>query len=112
MVQQQIATHVRRNMALAIAIATVAAAALLAPAHGNAQGNWVNRATSTCEAEGGTFTMPGGGFIFECAFPSTINVLDILDTHPQRTLVHICFHPAHGFKFGPVVSDNAVVCFQ
>lgn len=109
---QQASTHVHRRIALAIAVATVAAATLVVPARSSAQGNSLGRATSTCENAGGTLTMPGGGVIFECTFPSSINVLDILDSQPLRTLVRICFGPGHGSRFGPVVADNAVDCFE
>jgi len=51
--------------------------------------------------------------IFECTFPPSINVLDILGTPLLlRTLPHICFGPAHGSRFGPDVLENAVDCLE
>jgi hypothetical protein len=105
--------HVHRRFALAIASAPVAAVALLAPTHGGAQERWLSRATSACEEAGGTLTTPGSGVIFECAFPPSINVVDILGTPLLlRTLPNICFHQAHGSHFGPDVLANAVDCFE
>ena len=110
---QQVITHVRRNIALGIAVASVAAVTLLAPVHGSAQQSWIRRATLKCEEAGGTLTTPGSGVIFECAFPPSINVLDILGTPLLlRTLPHICFGPARGNGFGPDVLENAVDCFE
>ena len=110
---QQVVTHVRRNIVLAIAVATVAAASLLAPESSAAKGSWLRRATSACQEAGGALTTPGSGVIFACTFPSSINVLDILGTPLLiRTLPQICFGPARGFRFGPDVSENAVDCFE
>jgi hypothetical protein len=107
-------SFVRRSIALAILVATAAVAALIAPAPimSAPEQAWVPRAASTCEGAGGTLTTPGGNVIFECTFPSSINVLDILGTTAlSRTLVHICFGPAGGNLYGPIVADNAVACF-
>ena len=111
---QPVGTHVGRNIALGIAVATVAAVALLVPARSSsAQESWVRRATLKCEEAGGTLTTPGSGTIFECTFPPSINVQDILGTPILlHTLPHICFGPAHGGRFGPNVLDNDVVCFK
>ena len=110
---QQVITHVHRNIVLAIAVATIAAVTLLAPAHGSAQQSWLRRATLKCEEAGGTLTTPGSGVIFECTFPPSINVSDILGTPLLlRTLPRICFGPARGSRFGPDELENAVVCLE
>jgi len=110
---QPVGTLGRRTITLAIAVATVAAVALLAPAHGSAEGNWVRRATAKCAEAGGTLTTPGGGVVFQCTFPPEINVLDVFGLPPiDPTLLHICFGPAHGSRFGPNSLDNDVVCFE
>ena len=104
----------RRSIIVTIAAATVVISALLAPVHGAAQGAAQDRAlvnaAQRCESAGGTLTTPGSGVIFACTFPSSIDVLDILDTRDIRRLVRVCFGPLKGFSFGPVVADNAVVC--
>jgi len=110
---QQVVTHVRRNLVLAIALATVAAASLLAPEYGVAQGSWLRRATLACQEAGGTLTTPGSGVIFACTFPASINLSDILGTPLLiRTLPKICFGPARGGRYGPDYSANAVDCLE
>src|SRR5262245_9458084 len=84
--------------ALLLVGATVAAAALIlsAPAMGGRQ-NWVGKATSICEQAGGTLTTPGGSVVFECTFPPSINVHDILGTRLRsHDLLRVCFGPARG----------------
>jgi hypothetical protein len=82
---------------------------------GNPQ-QWVVRATSFCEQAGGTLTTPGlvlgVNRIFQCTFPSSINVSDILGTRLiDHDLLRVCFGPARGVAFGPPQGENAVVCF-
>jgi len=109
---QSVGTLGRRTIAFGIAVATVAIVVLLAPPQSRAQDNWVRRATKACAAAGGTLTTPGSGVIFECTFPPEINVLDIFGTPLiDRTLLHICFGPARGDRFGPDILENAMECF-
>ena len=109
----QTTRHLFLVRVLVLVGATVAAGALAvsAPAMGGHQ-SWVGKATSICEQAGGTLTTPGGNVIFQCTFPPSINVLDILGT---RLLLHnlprVCFGPAGGNLFGPIAAENAVACF-
>jgi len=103
--------------ALVLVGVTAAAAALVlsAPAMGRNQ-PWVGKATSLCEQAGGTLTTPGlvlgQNRIFQCTFPPSINVLDILGSPLLlHDLPRVCFGPARGVAFGPPQGENAVVCF-
>jgi hypothetical protein len=102
--------------ALVLVGATVAAGVLAASALATGPNRtWVAKATSICEQAGGTLTTPGGtviNLIFDCTFPPSINVHDILGTRLlDHDLLHVCFGPAHGLAFGPPQGENAVACF-
>jgi hypothetical protein len=99
--------------ALVLVGATVAAGTLVvsAPAMGSNQ-NWVGKASSLCERAGGTLTTPGGNVIFQCTFPPSINVQDLLGTPLLlHNLPRVCFGPARGNLYGPIAAENAVACF-
>jgi putative hemolysin len=104
--------HIIHGIALALGATAFAIAALLAPAPArSAQENWVAKATAACGQAGGALTTPGGNVIFQCTFPPSINLADILGTRLLlRVLPKVCFHGAQGNLFGPIYSENAVAC--